>query len=261
MAAVIGNRNISLGVMGGTLITAACYGGGDVFGCSPYDFATTRYLKATYGAYWQAIKQFGWDNPSLVPFVNEDNDLIVSLVEVGKERWLHGNGSSYFKTGLLLATNTKSRLRFRYNSVSSNTSPIGARGKNFEHIHYNSSFYYEYNSSWNSTGVSAVAHTIYDIETDLTNGSQSMKINGEIKKTTATTGVYTTNLDTYILASNNGSSVFGICNADFSVCELMESNGVWHYFYPFKRNGQMELLDIVTGTLATRVGTFTELIE
>jgi hypothetical protein len=31
-----------------------------------------------------------------------------------------------------------------------------------------------------------------------------------------------------------------------------------HHFVPFRRNGQMEMLDILTGTLATRVGTFTE---
>lgn len=67
MAAIIGNRNISLGVMGGTLITACAGFGGDVFGCSPYDAATTAYLKATYPAYWQAIRNFGLDNPQLVP--------------------------------------------------------------------------------------------------------------------------------------------------------------------------------------------------
>lgn len=81
MAAVIGNREISLGVMGGTLITAACYGGGEVFGVTPYDKATTRYLKATYPSYWAQIRDYGFANPQLVPWINEDRDIAVSLIK------------------------------------------------------------------------------------------------------------------------------------------------------------------------------------
>lgn len=99
MAAIIGNRIITLGVRGNRLITACAGFGGDVFGCSPYDAATTAYLKATYPAYWNEIKAFGKSHPNLVPFVNEDNDLIVSLVEVGKVRGLKGDGVAYINSG------------------------------------------------------------------------------------------------------------------------------------------------------------------
>lgn len=81
MAAIIGNRNITLGVLGGTLITAACYSGGEVFGYSPYDAATTRYLMATYPGHWQAIRNFGFDNPSAVPFINANPEAFHAFMD------------------------------------------------------------------------------------------------------------------------------------------------------------------------------------
>lgn len=77
---------------------------------SPYDILTTEYFKATYPSYWGLIQSYGLSHPSLVPYINNDNDLICSLVDLGYTRWLVGDGSSYIRTGIVPNTDTISEL-------------------------------------------------------------------------------------------------------------------------------------------------------
>lgn len=127
MAAIIGNRNITLGVLGGRLITACAGFGGEVFGITPYDAATTRYLKATYPGHWQAIRDYGFANPSMIPWIEEDNDLIVSLVSVGKERWLVGDGKAWINANFIATQNTTAKARAKLLGTSSYQGIFGAR--------------------------------------------------------------------------------------------------------------------------------------
>lgn len=67
---------------------------------SPYSLAATQALKAAFPQYWTAIRDYGYAHPQLVPFINEDPMLIVSLVEVGKVRKLESDGVAYIDTGI-----------------------------------------------------------------------------------------------------------------------------------------------------------------
>ena len=73
-------------------------GGRCYYKYSPYSLAATQALKAAFPQYWTAIRDYGYAHPALVPFINEDPMLIVSLVEVGKTRWLVGDGKAYVDT-------------------------------------------------------------------------------------------------------------------------------------------------------------------
>lgn len=85
----------------GKVIRRIYRGGRCYYKDSPYSLAATQALKAAFPQYWTAIRDYGYAHPQLVPFINEDPMLIVSLVEVGKTRWLVGDGSAGIITNIL----------------------------------------------------------------------------------------------------------------------------------------------------------------
>jgi hypothetical protein len=64
----------------------------------------------------------------------------------------------------------------------------------------------------------------------------------------------------YIFAYNNGGVGTQATKGWLAVCELYGNDNLVANFVPYRdpSTDEMELLDILTGTLATRVGTFTE---
>lgn len=85
----------------GKLIAYIYRGGRCYYKDSPYSLAATQALKAAFPQYWTAIRNYGYAHPQLVPFINEDPMLIVSLVEVGKTRWMVGSGAAYITTDII----------------------------------------------------------------------------------------------------------------------------------------------------------------
>lgn len=88
----------------GKVIRRIYRGGRCYYKDSPYSLAATQALKAAFPQYWTAIRDYGWANPALVPFINEDPMLIVSLVEVGKTRWLVGDGKAWIQVPIRIST-------------------------------------------------------------------------------------------------------------------------------------------------------------
>ena len=56
---------------------------------SPYSAAATAALKRNFPSYWSDIMDYGFRNPNMVPWINEDPMLICSVVEVGVKRYLY----------------------------------------------------------------------------------------------------------------------------------------------------------------------------
>lgn len=65
---------------------------------SPYNEITSEYLQNTYPDYWQDIVEYGNANRSCVQYINEDPDLICSLIDVGYTRWLEGDRLAWINT-------------------------------------------------------------------------------------------------------------------------------------------------------------------
>lgn len=262
MAAIIGNRNITLGVLGGTLITACAGFGGDVFGCSPYDAATTRYLKATYPLHWQAIRNFGFDNPQLVPWINEDNDLIVSLVGVGKERWLVNASGAYLDTKVLANSLPNLGLHITMRGLrrsTSNGALLAARDPRFW-------VWLWYSSQWDCCvgsdvyGGSVQANRIYDLEFTANTSGFSCLVDGV--KIAGNSSTATTNRTMYMFANNAGSSVTYQADGKIAYCNIQDgSSGEFvdiRKYVPFKQaDGTCEMLDLVSLTFAEKHGAFT----
>ena len=244
MAAIIGNRNITLGVMGGTLITAACYSGGEVFGCSPYDAATTAYLKATYPAYWQAIKQFGWDNPQLVPWINEDNDLIVSLVEVGKERWLKGDNVAYIKTGFIPNDHTGFKELIKAPTTRpSDSTPFGSRAYSDGRWWWNCSSGMECSMCTSQNVYGYALQEIMELEFNYKE-SDNGKLNGVVKR--QFNGIRPTSyIECYMFTNNLSGSKGWMFQGWIAYVECTEYQNVVRKYVPCTHNGAAGMLDIV----------------
>lgn len=71
---------------------------------SPYSAETTEYLAREYPEYWTDIREFGLLNPNYVPYIDEDPDVICSLLYCGYRRWLDDDGTKYIKTGVLTSS-------------------------------------------------------------------------------------------------------------------------------------------------------------
>ena len=94
------------GVAGTVQRMAGCL----VHQASPYSAAATAALKAQFPSYWSAISQYGYDNPSMVPYINEDPYFIASLINVGKTRWLVSDGNSWIVTNIPSSQNLKTKI-------------------------------------------------------------------------------------------------------------------------------------------------------
>lgn len=190
----------------------------------------------------------------LAGFINEDPMLVCSLVETSKTRWLYPDTvGNYFNTGFnaKVAPTCEVLMMAKNNNDADywGNSPIG-------NAHYYANFesalqYYRYGSSTSiNTGVSLPIG-----EAHLWSVGKEIKLDGVLRYTTSNT--YTPNesqTPIYIFRSGRGyPNTFNL-----AMFKIYDGEELKHTFVPFRRNGQMELLDILTGTLATRVGTFTE---
>ena len=85
----LGSNRLTVCRRGGMAITQAGRGGMEWLAggrlpswASPYSAAATAALKAAFtAAQWQTIRDYGFAHPALVPFINEDPMLVMSLIE------------------------------------------------------------------------------------------------------------------------------------------------------------------------------------
>ena len=75
---------------------------------TPYSAQATAYLQQHYSAYWSEIMAYGFDpaHQALIPYINEDPDLVCSLMDVGKVRYGYSNGNCGFGAVYIPTRNT-----------------------------------------------------------------------------------------------------------------------------------------------------------
>jgi hypothetical protein len=197
----------------------------------------------------------------LAGFINEDPLLVCSLVETSKVRSVLGNNSGYFDTSIKV-TGHNVDFMFRTQKYPTNSDcavHLTARNKWASDIY----------GLFTRSGTKQITYhgseqvfmpfnefNIYNFVTNVENSSGTV--------TNLTTGETKTHTLDLVPSADDGLKVLGF--KDSTRCStvgcihLIIDNGSTAHFVPFRRNGQMEMLDILTGTLATRVGTFTEQI-
>ena len=98
----LGSNRLTIARRGGMSVTQAGRGGMEWLAggrmpdwVTPYSAQATAALKQNYSTYWNDIRLYGFERPEIVPYVNEDPDVIVSMVYCGVSRWLKNANKAY----------------------------------------------------------------------------------------------------------------------------------------------------------------------
>lgn len=179
-------------------------------------------------------------------FINEDPMLVCSLVETSKVRGLLFDGNTYIDTGIVGNTITNMSMKMYWTEVE-NGYHINGSADNMQ-IGVNANKWHNYNTSSTAFQVGKYA----DIVAEVKDGKWNTYVDGQQILSFSTPSRGTTY--THTIGCWNGSQ------GKLYWCKQVVAEAIVndHRYLPFRRNGQMELLDILNGTLATRVGTFTE---
>ena len=236
---------------------------------SPYSAAATRALKDAFtAAQWVTIRDYGFAHPALVPFINEDPMLVMSLIDGLGTRWLVGDGTAYivtpsgnFETGDV----EEAKAKF-YATIMNNESAAFGIG-NYPTFFFAFGWYASKMGLFNKgTGtilgnIAVQPNTVLEVEikNEGTNSS-TLKINGEYKGSFSGTG-YPVNSDKSfdIFCRNKTRAMTG----GIAYVERIKNGNQTAMFYPFKRNGAMGMIDLLTGTFygnANSSGSFSESI-
>ena len=270
----LGSNRLTVCRRGGMSVTQAGRGGMEWLAggrvpswASPYSAQATAALKAQFPTQWPTIRDYGWEHPEIVGYMNayapEDAKIAYSLVEgIGYRGMLATNGA-YINTGYIPAYNDEVHLKAKGTAYSNwfmgtraNVGGVNNLSFAFVMMDATTSRPYLYCAgSMNTNYVTVQSIAATEIIDYKTNGSK-FTLNGREynlpARVNANIGYPLT-----ICALNNAGDVIGQSACSFCKLEIVGKK----YFAPIKRNGVMECIDLVSGNLATRVGTFTELIE
>ena len=117
--------------------------------------------------------------------------------------------------------------------------------------------YGAFNSNYVASGIANNTNNVH-LEGIVTDKTIELKVNG-VSKGTASKGT-PDNTKIFIFGANcrSHNGYYGGIQSRLGHLRLYTPSGDVGWFVPFIRSGVMECLDIVTGAIATRVGTFTE---
>lgn len=223
------------------------------------------YVTEHYGlSVWEAadvwLKQQA-NAADLAPYFNADPDMVVSIVETGKIRYLYGNKN--IPTETRIYKGNKVQIKF-YNERSSSDTGIYSSSPSsyndgsryFRLFFHGNNWYYDWftDTSGRVSGGSAAANRWYEVEAgnryikDLSSGSYYLNSTA----VTSEFGETCYNLD-------YGSSSYHSFKQYFKVYNSSDEL-VGHYI-PCVHNGQGGYLNLVTGNFFTNdAGTFTAVI-
>ena len=256
----LGSNRLTVCRRGGMSVTQAGRGGMEWLGvrgpswASPYSAQATAALKAQFPTQWPTIRDYGFAHPALVPFINEDPMLVMSLIDGLGTRWLVGDGTAYIDTLVEVTADITATLKIR-NCQSNRKSVFGPTGGNqwlYSFMVAEDYWRYYPNGSgrWQLPLSSAPKEGVSEVYLSPT----SMKING-YDATWSTDGGATA-AGTYCLFKGYG----GVCTVDFAKAVIGSSRDM----VPYKKNGAMGMIDMLTGTFygnANSSGSFSESID
>ena len=240
----------------------------DIGGGTGIRGAAAAVILAEYGKQvWSDVKQYAKAHPQIVEFINQDPHLAASISpNSAKIRGIYTDGTAYAKTNIVPDSTTKVKCQVLRTATGNYKYIFGSKGSAGKSSYYfvganGSTWYHEVSGSNKSFGT-ATQGVRYKVEFSLT----ETIIDG-------------------VAYANGGSGTLGANTVPMAIGKCIDASGgtydnPWigniedHFtieqggnivadFVPYRdpSTGEMELLDLVTLTLATRVGTFTEVIE
>ena len=226
---------------------------------SPYSAAATRALKAQFPTQWATIRDYGWEHPEIVGYMNayapEDAKIAYSLVEGIGTRYCVGNGTgsagAYLKTQLYPTNNATIDILFELGSTNDNYCGIfggcTSSGKFEMNYWYSSNLYYIGGTQVASGLALGVKYRFVDA-----GASQSMYKDGVLSGTfNINKGTYTSNTPLAFFCLNRGNSIGWRGPHKISYAKVKDGSNEL-YLVPFihKDNGtdKYGMIDLLTGT-------------
>ena len=241
---------------GGLTLTSRVVGGLWVVGqrtqTSPYNAAATEALKAQFPTQWNEIRQYAYDHPEHVDAINtyapEDAYIMLPLIpQIGQIRRIKGNGN-YVTLGQYDYANISYDIKaWLYNMQEFDTQLIGGDSWSY--------------SAWITQIMSGgICNTMCDGSTRYTMTSNDISmlqennvvtIQGRVKNRNAS---FSGTKNVYIFGAGNGHKT-GAGVEIVKIQSALSFTSEADVFVPLKRtNGDIELLNLRTGTFATRSG-------
>ena len=270
----LGSNRLTVCRRGGMSVTQAGKGGmewlagdRDPIWASPYSAAATAALKAQFPTQWPTIRDYGFAHPEIVGYMNayapEDAKIAYSLVEGIGGRKITPIGNAYFKTGYKANGNTGFYIDF-YSKADASMCVFGGRTAH-DNLSYamtpynnepglNGQFYYAGNLGKVKYDAEIYNNNHCIVKYDATTHKFTNAAGTIISTSTQT---FTCAYDIYLFADNQQNTMIEHFGGDICVIRFDELGVDKRYYIPFVRNGQNEMLDLVTGQLAERVGSFT----
>lgn len=226
---------------------------------SPYSKAATTTLKTDFPDYWEDIKTYGYANPQMVSWINEDPHLVCSLLNVGKVRWLLGDGNAYIETGYYPKQSTGIKIKGKQDNKDSALFGVAFRFYCFDNNNLQSHPHIVYYALGKVSG-----NFNYNLQSEIAViqlDNTGVKINGVSYATISTSEIFTSpySMPLFCRKSDKGD-IQKLGNHIIEYAELYESGTAIKKFYPFIHNSTNGMLDILTGTFypnANSIGSFT----
>lgn len=175
--------------------------------------------------------------------------------------YIESTGTQWINTGVIGNSNIKVVAKFIWNAgrvfIGSTTANDDTRC--FPTFKYGNGNYFGYGYVTTYQASKAVVYgTNYTIETDFKVGTQSMKVNGEVIKTTANTTNFNNGFPLYMFAANFGGTVNDKGSFQCYYCKIYEKDILVRDFIPCKNaSGAVGLWDTVNGKFYGNSGTGT----
>ena len=271
----LGSNRLTIARRGGMSVTQAGRGGMEWLAgvrvpswASPYSAAATAALLAQFPTQWPTIRDYGFAHPALVPFINEDPMLVMSLIDgLGIRRLIPASGA-YVKTTVIATT---AKLSFDcvadlrgmtgypatlFGVINSYNGGSGMYGFINHGTGGNAFRYGAYNSNYVASGVANGTDNVH-LEGIVGDSTIELKVNGE-SKGTASKGT-PDNTAIFIFGANcrQMGGFYGGNTSRLGSLRLYTPSGDEGWFVPFVRNNAAECLDLVSGNLCEKVGSFT----
>ena len=268
----LGSNRLTVCRRGGMSVTQAGKGGMEWLAggrgpswSSPYSAQATAALKAQFPTQWPTIRDYGFAHPEIVPLINlvienyfaEDNNVAYSVLPpLGKKRYISSTGNKYIKLGLKPTTTSYVHAKFKLDN--SNTQYPWAFGTENTTLSVRLGVWLNETTLAPRIGSFTPNITRSNVNNplDIIAKDGEVTINGEYQGTFTLSESIDYEMYLFAVNLNNGAMRDGA--PMYGSIEYFEMDG--HIFIPFKRNNVMYMLDVTTGSLATNVGTFSEVL-
>ena len=252
----LGSNRLTCCRRGGMSVTQAGRGGMEWLAgyrepswASPYSRQATAALKAQFPTQWPTIRDYGFAHPALVPFINEDPMLVMSLIEGLGWRGLKNTTDAYIILDYVPKAATDIEASFIWEQDNPNTNNevtlFGARASGNQFAYFvrarGKDYGYWFRGNANPTTALPSKNVIYNIHTEgakLYIGTTAYTADANSQSVGYKLRLFDNNL------SGQESRQYSLFRGQIGKYIIKESGSVIHELYPFKRNNVCGLIDV-----------------